>query len=85
MDAKVTLSFDEAVISRAKRYAGRNNISLSRLVEFLLQKVTSENYKTLEQLPISDWVHILSEGEADYQAKRRSRKAARAAYHKSRK
>ncbi|MEP7253328.1 MAG: DUF6364 family protein, partial [Ginsengibacter sp.] len=36
MDNKVTLSFDESVISRAKKYAEKNNISLSRLIEFLL-------------------------------------------------
>jgi len=48
MDAKVTLSFDEAVINKAKRYADKNNISLSRLVEFLLQKTTSVNYSSLE-------------------------------------
>ena len=53
MDAKVTLSFDENVISKAKRYADRNNISLSRLVEFLLQKTTSYSYSSLEYLPIS--------------------------------
>jgi hypothetical protein len=34
MDAKITLSFDESVIKRAKPYAENNNISLSRLTEF---------------------------------------------------
>jgi hypothetical protein len=38
MDAKITLSFDETVIKKAKRYAENNNISLSRLTEFLLVK-----------------------------------------------
>jgi predicted HicB family RNase H-like nuclease len=39
MDSKITLSCDESVISRAKEYAADNNISLSRLVEFLLKKM----------------------------------------------
>ena len=34
MDTKVTLSFNETVINKAKKYAEKNNISLSRLVEF---------------------------------------------------
>lgn len=85
MDAKVTLSFDDAVVSRAKRFAEKNNISLSRLVEFLLQKTTAENYASLENLPISEWVHIISEGEAVYQTKKRSRKSIKSEYYSSRK
>ena len=86
MDAKVTLSFDEAVVNKAKRYAEKNNISLSRLVEFLLQKTTSGNYASLEDLPISDWVSLVAEGEAVYQtSKKRTRKAAKAEYFSSKK
>jgi hypothetical protein len=84
MDTKLTLSLDEAVISKAKRYAATNNISLSRLVEFLLQKVTSPVYKSLEDFPISDWVSEVSEGSATYQTtKKRTRKSAKAAYFSS--
>ena len=54
MDAKVTLSFNKSVIEKAKKYADENNISLSRLTEFLLSKVTSKKYQSLEDLPISD-------------------------------
>ena len=85
MDAKVTLSFDEGVVNRAKRFAEKNNISLSRLVEFLLQKTTSDSYSSLEDLPISDWVSVVSEGQAVYQTKKRTRKAAKAEYFTSRK
>ena len=85
MDAKVTLSFDEAVVNKAKRYAEKNNISLSRLVEFLLQKATSGNYSSLEELPISEWVNQVAEGEAEYLTKRKSRKAAKAEYFSSKK
>ena len=86
MDAKVTLSFDEGVVNKAKRYAEKNNISLSRLVEFLLQKkTTSGNYSSLEELPISDWVNQVAEGEAIYQTKKKSRKALKAEYFSSKK
>ncbi len=86
MDNKVTLSFDESVITRAKRYAEKNNISLSRLIEFLLNKVTANNYTSLEDFPISDWVNQVAEGEAVYKTKaKRTRKAAKAEYFKSKK
>ncbi len=44
MDAKITLSFDKSVITKAKRYAEDNNISLSRLTEFLLKIMNAENF-----------------------------------------
>lgn len=56
MDNKITLSFDKSVISRAKEYAADNNISLFRLIEFLLKKGTSSHCNNLEDFPISDWV-----------------------------
>ena len=56
MDAKITLSFNEAVAVKAKQYAEKNNVSLSRLVEFLLDKVTSSGYTSFEEFPVSDWV-----------------------------
>jgi len=85
MDAKITLSFDEDVISKAKKYAAKNNISLSRLVEFLLQKTTSSNYQSLEDFPISGWVSQVAEGEAIYQTKKRTRKASKSEYLSSKK
>lgn len=78
MDTKVTLNFDRDVIDKAKTFAAENNISLSRLTEFLYQKITSGNYKNLEELPISNWVMQVSEGEAEY--KRRSKKATKKEY-----
>ena len=86
MDAKITLSFDESVISKAKKYAEKNNISLSRLTEFLLNKVTSSNYETFEDYPISDWVMMVAEGEAEYQtSKKRTRKSSKEEFFKSKK
>ena len=85
MDAKITLSFNEAVATKAKKYAERNNVSLSRLVEFLLDKVTSSGYTSFEEFPVSDWVSQVAEGEAVYQTKARSRKALKNEYYASKK
>jgi hypothetical protein len=85
MDAKVTLSFDAGVIDKAKQFAEENNISLSRLTEFLLRKVTSGNHKSLEDFPISDWVSMVSEGEAEYITKPKKNKELKAEYFKSKK
>lgn len=85
MDAKVTLSFDREVIRKAKRFAEANNISLSRLTELLFKKITSGNYRDLEELPIADWVHQLAEGEVEYKTSKRGRKATKAEFYASKK
>lgn len=72
MDAKVTLHFNKDVIEKAKKFAAENNISLSRLTEFLYRKITTGNYQTLEEFPIAEWVNQVAEGEAVY--KHRNRK-----------
>jgi hypothetical protein len=71
MDAKVTLSFDQEVIHAAKVFAEKNNISLSRLTEFLLRQITSDQYSSIEDLPIADWISVVAEGEAEYRTKPR--------------
>ncbi len=85
MDAKITLSFDKEVIEKAKKYAESQNISLSRLTEFLLRQIISGSYKTLEDLPVSDWVNQLAEGRAEYMTKKRSRGPMKNEYYNSRK
>jgi len=83
MDNKVTLSFDEEVIRRAKEYAAGQHISLSRLVEFLLRRVTTGEYRSLEDLPIADWVMQVAEGPAEYKTGRKSRKDLKDEFFKS--
>lgn len=85
MDAKITLSFDKEIIGKAKKYAEAQNISLSRMMEFLLRQITSGNYSNLENLPVSDWVNQLAEGEAQYKTKPKSRKAMKNEFLNSRK
>lgn len=70
MDTKLTLSFDEAIIIKAKIFAERNNISLSRMIEHLLSKIVEKPYQSLDEFPISDWVNIVAEGNAIYQTKK---------------
>ncbi len=85
MDAKITLSFNKSIIDKAKEFADENNMSLSRLTEFLYSKITSGHYQSLEDLPISDWVNMVSEGEAIYETKARKNKDIKAEYFKSKK
>jgi antitoxin component of RelBE/YafQ-DinJ toxin-antitoxin module len=84
MDAKITLRFDREVIRKAKRLAEANNISLSRLTELLFKKITSANYQKLEELPVADWVQQLAEGEVEYKTSKRTRKAVKSEFYKSR-
>lgn len=85
MDSKITLSFDEAVIKKAKKYAANKGISLSRMIEFLLKKITSSHFNTMEDYPVSEWVQKLAEGEATYQTKSRSRKKIKSEFYNSKK
>jgi len=85
MDAKITLSFDKKVIDQAKVFAAANNISLSRLTEYLYSQITTGDYQDLENLPISDWVKAVAEGEAEYKTGKRNRKQLKEEYFQSRK
>ncbi|MBC8173926.1 MAG: hypothetical protein H7X71_08475 [Chitinophagales bacterium] len=84
MDVKVTLLFDEKVVSRAKKFAAQHHISLSRLTEFLYSKITSADYKNLEELPVSDWVMMVAEGEAEYVKRQKRNKDLKKEYYKTR-
>lgn len=85
MDAKVTLSFNKDVIARAKKFAETQNLSLSRLLEYLLDNITSRNYASLEELPIADWISKVAEGEAEYVRKPRTSRARKAEFRKRKK
>lgn len=81
MDAKITLSFDRAVIERAKKYAEAQNMSLSRMMELILDKITTKQYDSLEDFPISDWVNVIAEGKAEYKTASKSRKKMKDEYY----
>lgn len=85
MDAKVTLSFNATVIEQAKEYAESHGLSLSRLTELLLKKVIATGqHHNIEHIPIEDWVSMVAEGSAEYNAKPLSKKK-KAAFYESRK
>ncbi len=84
MDSKITLSFDQQVIAQAKAFAEANNISLSRLTEFLLSKVTDKRYRNLDELPVSDWISQVAEGEATYVRKNAAERSVKKDYLASR-
>lgn len=75
MDSKITLSFDKDIIEQAKTFAASQDISLSRLTEFLYRQITSGQYKDLEELPVADWVNMIAEGDVEYKSKQSSRKS----------
>ena len=85
MDVKITMSFDESIIEKAKRFADSKNMSLSRLTEMLYKKMTASNYQSIEEFPIAEWVNQVSEGAAEYKTAKRSRKSMSKAFYKSRK
>ena len=49
MDTKLTLSMDKKVIEKAKKYAAKENTSLSNLIEGFLIRITGNEVK--KELP----------------------------------
>lgn len=60
MDTKLTLKLNQEVIDKAKKYAADKKLSLSRIVEFYLQSLTSENKN--DDIEISPFVKSISTG-----------------------
>jgi len=85
MDAKVTLSFNKSIIEKAKVYAESQNMSLSRMLELILDKITSNHYASIEDFPISDWVSLLAEGKPEYVTAAKSRSKLKNQYHSRKK
>lgn len=72
MDSKLTLKLDEDVINRAKEYAAKKKLSLSRLIENYLDSLTQDQKDNFE---ISPFVKSISSGkslpaEADWKSVR---------------
>lgn len=62
MDSKLTLKLDQSVIERAKQYAAQQNLSLSKLVEFYFDTLTSE--KKSDKIELSPFVKSISTGKS---------------------
>lgn len=67
MNSKITLRFNTEVINSIKVFAASNNISVSKLTEYLFENIATKKYKTLDDLPISKWVSALVEPDITYQ------------------
>lgn len=61
MDSKLTLKLNENVIERAKEYASKKKLSLSRLIENYLDSLTREQNDEFE---ISPFVKSISTGKS---------------------
>lgn len=51
MTTKLTLTLDNKIIESAKKYAKKNNISLSKLVEFYFKSLSNESEKNIDNIP----------------------------------
>lgn len=52
MDTKLTLSIDKQVIEKAKKYAGKQKVSLSGLIENYLASLTASKVEEPEITPL---------------------------------
>ena len=66
MYTKLTLRLDSRIISRAKRYAKKRNISLSKMFESYLDSVTKEDNSGMEITPLVKSLSGVIELPVDY-------------------
>jgi ribosomal protein L5 len=68
MTSKVTLSIDSKVIEAAKKYSEKKGVSLSKIIEDYLSKITSSKTKKTNS-SIKELSGILGEVPADFDYK----------------
>jgi len=67
MDSKLTLKLDKATIEKAKKYAKRKNISLSRMIENYLMSLTKKNDELTDISPlVESLTGIIELNDGDY-------------------
>ena len=67
MESKLTLKLDKHVISSAKKYAKKQNISLSKLIENYLNKVTHDEKEVDNITPlVESLTGVIDLNENDY-------------------
>ena len=49
MTTKLTLSINDAIIKRAKKFAKNSNRSLSEIIETYLDKITNNNFSEMDE------------------------------------
>ena len=78
MDTKLTLKLDEKAIERAKVYASRRGVSLSRMVEaYFLSLMDREEARLEPTGVVAELAGILAEREIDLSREGRARYLAR--------
>ena len=63
MDTKLTLKLNKTVVEEAKKYAGKQNTSLSKIIESYLKLLTEKGETHQEEIEISPFVKSLSTGQ----------------------
>jgi hypothetical protein len=78
VDTKLTLKLDEKAIERAKVYASRRGVSLSRMVETYFLSLTDRDEARLEPTGVvAELAGILADREIDHSKEGRARYLAR--------
>ncbi len=62
MGTKLTLKLKKNVIEKAKKYASDKKLSLSQIIEFYLQSLTSDN--TMDEFEISPFIKSIATGKS---------------------
>lgn len=69
MSTKLTLSLDSKVIERAKRYSDRKGLSLSKIIEDYLRKLTQSEKKSPKKSKVDKLAGILGPVPDDFNYK----------------
>lgn len=70
MDTKLTIKLDDAVITRAKRYAKNRKTSLSKMIESYLAAVTEPDSKKIKITPLVKSLSGVVKFPTDYDYKK---------------
>lgn len=69
METKLTLRIKKNVIEKAKEYAQKQKISLSKMIEVYLESVTNSHENEVETTPLVDSLSGIIELEPDFDYK----------------
>jgi hypothetical protein len=70
METKLTIRLNKGVIAKAKEYAQKHQISLSKLIESYLDSITKQDKTTNEISPLVESLSSVIQLEKDYDYKK---------------
>ncbi len=70
---------------RLRNWLIKGGININVLTEILLRKAAASEYKTIEELPVADWMLQLSEGQEEAESDLKSSRELKEEYYESRK